>query len=139
VSEFFLYIANGQITNKATVANQFKLADGSYLVTIKSKKNRSIPQNRFWWGCLIPLVKQGLNDAGYDEVKTNEDAHEVIKALFLKKMIANQHGEALEMAGSTTELTTIEFNGLIEDVQRWAADFLGVDIPNPNEQTVLFQ
>ena len=138
MTDFFCHIANGKITNRKTVANHFNLPDGSYLVTIKSKKNRSLPQNKYWWGCLLPLVKQGLQDAGYDEVSNNEDAHEVIKALFLKRMIANKDGECLEMAGTTTDLSTVEFNGLIEDVQKWAVEFLNIQIPNPNEQTILF-
>lgn len=137
--DFMVHIVNGQITNKKTVKNQFEsLEDGAYIVNIKSKKNRSILQNRFWWGALIPLVKLGLNEAGYNEVKTNEDAHEVLKALFLKKHISNENGEALEMCGTTTELSTVEFNMLIEKVQQWAAEFLNIDIPSPNEKLVLF-
>jgi len=138
MSEFFVYIKDQKITNRKTVANQFALPDGSYLVTIKSKKHRSLNQNRFWWGALLPLVKMGLNDAGYSEVKTVEDAHEVLKALFLKKHISNPDGLALEMSGSTAELTTVEFNELIEKVQMWASDFLGVVIPNPGEPMIMF-
>lgn len=138
MTEFFLHIKDGQIANKRTVASQFALPDGTYLITIKSKKQRSVQQNRFWWGALLPLVKIGLNDAGYSEVKTNEDAHEVIKAIFLKKHISNSDGLALEMAGSTAELTTIEFNELIDNVQKWAAEFLNIQIPSPNEQVVMF-
>ena len=135
---FYFHIVNGQITNKKVVASQFALPDGSYYAEIKSKKHRSLNQNRFWWGALLPLVKMGLNDAGYSEVKTVEDAHEVLKALFLKKHISNPDGLALEMSGSTAELTTVEFNELIEKVQMWASDFLGVVIPNPGEPMIMF-
>lgn len=138
MSEFMLHISKGQITNKRTVRNQFEgLKDGSYLVVIKSKKNRSLQQNKFWWAVLIPMVKIGLTDIGYNEVKTNKDAHEVIKALFLKKYIDNGTETALEMSGSTTDLTTIEFNELIANVQQWAAEFLNIEIPDPNQQLVL--
>ena len=110
---------------------------GRYYVSIKKKTKRSTSQNRYWWGGVLPLVKQGLNDIGYHEVKTNEEAHEVIKALFLKKYIDNGTETALEMSGSTTDLTTIEFNELIANVQQWAAEFLGIVIPDPNQQLVL--
>ena len=133
--EFMLHINEGYITNKKGIYHHIKdLKDGSYFVSIKSRKNRSVQQNRYWWSCLIPLVKQGLNDIGYNEVKTNEEAHEVIKSLFLKKYIDNGTETALEMSGSTTDLTTIEFNELIANVQQWASEFLGIVIPDPNQQ-----
>jgi hypothetical protein len=137
--EFFINISNGHITNRKVVAIQFDLPDGSYLVTIRSKKNRSIPQNAYYWAAVLPLIKSGLNDAGYSEVKTINDAHEVVKGLFLKKYITNQEGTALEISGSTANLSTVEFNELIEKVQQWAAEFLGIEIPDPNEQIILFE
>lgn len=137
--EFFINISNGHITNRKVVASQFDLPDGSYLVTIRSKKNRSIPQNRYYWGAMLPMIKKGLNEAGYNEVKTINDAHEVVKGLFLKKYISNNEGTALEISGSTAELTTVEFNELIEKVQQWAAEFLGIEIPDPNEQIIMFE
>ena len=137
--DFIIHISNGSITNKKLVKNQFdSLKDGSYLVTIKSKRNRSISQNKFWWGVLIPLVKQGLNEAGYNDVRTNENAHEVIKAIFLKKHICNADGVALEISGSTTDLTTVEHMELVANVQQWAIEFLNCYIPSPNEELILF-
>ena len=130
--EFFAEILNGKFKNVIPIA------DGRYYVSIKKKNNRSNQQNKFYWGCLLPLVKQGLIDQGYNEVKTNDDAHEVIKALFLKKHISNGDGIALEITGTTTSLSTIEFNELISNVQQWAAEFLGVVIPDPNSQSILF-
>lgn len=130
--DFFAEILNGKFKNIIPIA------DGRYYVTIKKKNNRSNQQNKYWWGGVLPLVKKGLVDAGYNEVKTNEDAHEVLKALFLKKHISNADGLALEISGSTTELSTIEFNELIANVQQWAAEFLNIVIPSPNEQVEIW-
>jgi len=128
--EFFAEILKGKFKNVIPIA------DGRYYVSIKKKNNRSNQQNKFYWGALLPLVKKGLQDAGYNEVKTNDDAHEVLKALFLKKHISNSDGVALEMSGSTTELSTIEFNELIGTIQQWAAEFLNVIIPDPGQQLI---
>ena len=130
--EFFAEISNGKFKNVIPIA------DGRYFVSIKKKNNRSNQQNKYWWGGVLPLVKKGLVDAGYNEVKSNEDAHEVLKALFLKKHIANKDGVALEITGTTTSLTTIEFNELIANVQQWAAEFLNVIIPDPNTQVSIW-
>ena len=130
--DFFAEILNGKFKNVIPIA------DGRYYVSIKKKNARTNNQNRYWWGGVLPLIKQGLKDAGYNEVKTNEDAHEVVKALFLKKHISNGDGVALEMSGSTTELSTIEFNELIANIQQWAAEFLNVIIPDPNTQVSIW-
>ncbi|MBS1915702.1 MAG: hypothetical protein JST87_05455 [Bacteroidetes bacterium] len=96
-------------------------------------------QNKYYWGCLLPMVQEGLNHAGYNEVKTPEDAHEVLKHLFLKKKIVNQNtDETIEIAGSTQKLTTVQFNEFVDEVIRWAAAYLSIAIPLPNESLVMF-
>ena len=140
MTEFILHIKDNVITNKSVVRDRFNnLQDGRYLVTIKSVKKRTLPQNKYYWGIVVPLVKQGLREAGYDEVKTNEDAHEVLKHLFLKKEIRSTIDDnAIIVAGSTAELKTVEFNAFLEEVWKWAAEYLNIQIPMPNEQLVMF-
>jgi len=132
--DFFCQISNGKITKHISVE------DGYYFVSIKSKKARSLQQNKYYWAVMVPLVKIGLAHIGYDEIRTNEDAHNVIKGLFLKKEIVNKISGEVMPGGykSTTELNTLEFNELIESVQKWAVEYLGIDIPNPNEKLILF-
>lgn len=140
MSECFFYIKGGDITNKAAVKKCFsQLDDGSYLLKIQSKKKRSLLQNQYYWGCVVPMVKDGLRDAGYNEVKTNEDAHEIIKHLFLKrKLTSEKNGDEIVIPGSTAKLTTIEFNTLIDEVIQWASEYLGISIPLPNEPLMMF-
>ena len=61
--EFFGTIKQGAFTNV------IPLEDGRYFVTIKKKNNRTNQQNKYWWSGVVPLVRQGLKDAGYNEVK----------------------------------------------------------------------
>ena len=131
-------INQGKITNRKKVAEEFSaLTDGYYLCDLKLKKTRSLNQNRFWWGIMVPAVKDGLRDIGYREVKTDNDAHEVIKGLFLKKQIGTPgEQKIIEITGSTADLTTVEFNELIDQVIHWSVEFLGVQIFLPNEQTI---
>lgn len=107
------------------------------VITIRRKRNhRSDQQNRYYWGGVVPIVCEGLNGVGYRI--TQADTHEYLKHTFLKDKIVNeQTGEYLETIGSTTKLTTTEFMEFIQDIQRWASEFLGVYIPDPNEQTEL--
>ena len=81
---------------------------------------------------MLDYVFNGLRDLGFDEVQTKEDAKLVVKSLFLKKQIGStETGEVIDIIRDTSSLTKEEFNLLIEDVQRWAATFLNVVIPDP--------
>lgn len=135
MSESIIHIVNGEITNKITLRQAFnRLKDGRYIVKIDNFNKRSLNQNAYYHGVVVPLVKDGLNEMGYKEIRTNEDAHEVLKSMFLKKQIPNEHGEFIELNGSTAKLTTVEFMEFKEDIQQWAAEYLGINIPDPNEQ-----
>ena len=130
--EFFGTIKQGAFTNV------IPLDDGRYFVTIKKKNNRSLPQNAYYHGCIVPEIKRGMYEIGYDEISTNQ-VHELLKAKFLQKEIINKHdGEVILVPGSTATLTTIEFNEFIEKCQKFAAEYLGIVIADPNTQVSLW-
>ena len=135
--EFFTTIKNGKIDNPRAVRKGFDLPDGRYRVRVDRFKKRSNQQNRYFHGQVIPLVFEGLRDAGFDTVRTYEDAKTVIKSLFLKKSITNDV-ETFEFIRDTHTLTTIEFMEFISDVQRWAVEYLSITIPDPNQQIEMF-
>lgn len=136
----FFHISKNEITNKKLVGEAFRcLKDGGYELTIESKNNRSTQQNRYYFGCVLPLIKDGLKEVGYREITNNDQTHELMKFMFLKKNIVNENtGEVLETIGSTTKLTTIEFNEYIDRIAQFAAEFLGVTVPPPNTQVPMF-
>jgi hypothetical protein len=138
--EFLLYKSAGSISNKKVVADAFnQLEDGRYKVVISSYKKRSLPQNAYYWAAMLPMVKDGLREVGYNEVKSLDDAHEILKHLFLKRKLSNDNtGDEIVIPGSTAKLTTIEFNTFIDEVIQWAAEYLGITIPLPNEPLVMF-
>src|SRR5579859_4496962 len=110
--QFVLHIEEGLIANKKHIREAFgNLKDGQYMVTIKWWKRRSQRQNAYYHAIVCNLVKDGLRQIGYDEVETSEDAHEILKQMFLsRKMVNRQTGELLtEITKSTTKLTTVEF------------------------------
>ena len=102
----------------------------------KAKKIRSNPQNSFYWGVVVPIVKSGLDGNGIKA--TTEQTHELLKLRFLKSDLVNEAtGEAWQTVKSTTELTTSEFMDYLAEITQFSAEFLGVQIPDPNEQTEL--
>jgi len=116
------------------------LKPGKYKIVITDARKRSIPQNSYYWGVVVPMVRKGLYDQGFDEIRTNDQAHAVIKRYHLKnEVVSKDTGHVLEQDGTTTELTPATFNDFIERVARWAAEYLGIAIPSPNEQYNNFQ
>jgi hypothetical protein len=100
-------------------------------------KKRSISQNGYYWGVVIPIMQNTMIDIG--NLMDNEDVHLLLRAKFLKEILAvdENTGEVCERVKSTTELSTFEFNQYITKIRMWAIDFFGVEIPEPNEQIVL--
>lgn len=102
----------------------------------KRKKRRSLKQNAYYWGVVVPMCKNGLLEAGYK--MTTEQVHEYLKANFNIVEIVNENtGEILKSVGSTSEMTTSQMMDYFAEIQRWSAEYLGVQIPEPNEQMSL--
>lgn len=114
------------------VLNSFEGKD--IVITIDKKKNeRSLQQNAYYWGVLIPIVQAALKDAGMKMSK--EETHELLKFKFLQVEKVNEStGEILKFLGSSAELTTTGFMEFIADIQQWSAEYLNTQIPSPNEQ-----
>lgn len=104
------------------------------LTVEKKKKGRSLEQNAYYWGIVVPMVREGLREAGW-EIGTNSEAHELMKRMFLKQEVVNKEtGETMETTGSTTKCSTVDMMEYFADIQKWASEFLGLYIPDPNEQ-----
>lgn len=134
MKELVVTIQNRRYLNKQELVKLLQsLKDGKHLIRISAYSKRSLRQNAYYHGVVVPMVRQGLFDAGYMEVTEDEDAHEIIKRLFLKKKYASDtNGDEVVITGSTRKLTTIEFNQFLAEVIQWAAAYLSIVIPDPN-------
>ena len=138
-SQIAISIVNGKIANAKTVRAAFdSLEDGRYSLKFETINKRSLPQNSYYWSAVVPIVKDGLRANGFNDVKTNGDAHMVLKHLFLKRHIKSEiSDELIVVETSTTELNKEGFNIYLEDIYQWASTYLGIVIPQPNEQISL--
>jgi len=95
-----------------------------YILEIRENKSkRSNPQNRYLWGVVYPIIG---NKLGYD----TETVHEVFKQKFGVKVELRNN---ITIPKSTTKYTTIEFNEYIDNICKFALEFLKLEIPQPNE------
>lgn len=102
-------------------------------LTIRRKrKRRSDPQNRYYFGVVVEMVRLGL-EGTTGETFNADEAHEFLKSRFLEVLIIDKEtGEEIgRMPGSTKKLTVQEFGEYIEKCCRFAAEYLGVNVPLP--------
>lgn len=128
----------GKLANKKVVAQAFNiLHPGKWLLEINSYNKRTDPQNRYYWGLVVPIIQKGIKDLGTD--LTKEETHEFLKARFnISDLVNEQTGEAISIPLSTTRLNKEQFGEYIEKIQQFAAEFLSVEIPDPGTQTKIF-
>lgn len=123
-----------------------KLEGKEVSVELKKLKMRSNPQNRYYWGVLVYLIRERLNDLGYvkedlhkeslPSALTRDDVHLYLRENFNRKDIVNPDtGEVLgSSSSSTTSLSTDEFSAYVETIIIWASTYLDLEIP-PAEPT----
>lgn len=132
---------NGKvIAGRTTLAKALKQLSGLHLtVTLEKRKTkRSVEQNAYFHAVVIPMVSDGMYEAGWREAIDHGWTKNKLKEMFLKRTAFNEKtGEGMEFIQDTSALTTSEFMDLIADVQKWGSEYLNIYIPDPNEQTTL--
>lgn len=111
-------------------------------ITVTKLNKRSNPQNRYYWGVVVYLIRERLNELGYvrEDLRegelpatlTREDVHLYLKENFSRKDIVNPDtGEVLGTTSvSTTELSTDEFARYVETIITWCSTHLDLEIPS---------
>lgn len=98
----------------------------------QAKRVRSISQNAYYWGVVIPGVQAVF--AEYGQKIDPEEAHEYCKREIgkLGRVIATPDNKPAIISRTTTDLNTIQFEDYLESIRAWASAF-GEVIPLPNE------
>ena len=137
---------NGVITLPKTMRKQMIAAfKGKPIeVTVKRRSAKhSDAQRGYYWACVIPALVHGFNDLGTPMQPGNKDhletVHEFCKAQFLKgREVFTATGEAIYFPASTSDLNKDDFGRYIDEIARWAAEYLNINIPAPGEQVSIF-
>jgi hypothetical protein len=85
------------------------------------------------------LVQGGLLDAT-GELRSVDNIHyKILLPLFAptNEIVNTDTGECIIERLTSSEMTTTQFCEYIMEIQKWGAEFLGIDIPNPNEENLL--
>ena len=85
-------------------------------------KTRTNPQNSYLWGVPYKIISEYTGD-------DTESIHNYLRNEFL-----SEPGNTVPKVKSTSKLSTTEFNQYVDNIIRWAAEFLGLYIPLPMEE-----
>ena len=121
--------------NLRTIVEFFRTAsNGCYMINItKQRKGRTLNQNDWLWGCVNPILLDGLLDAGW-EFTSVEQVHEFFKKQMAQDKVVNYTtGEIVEIPMSTAIMDTQQFAIYIDALRAYAEDFLNVTIPEPDK------
>lgn len=133
-------IIDGKITrNRNLIIDALNSYEGKdCIIKIeKPKKQRSIQQNRFYWGVILVIVQNCLKEAGH--LMCVNDVHELLKLKFLKEIVFvdESTGEVTERIKSTIELSTSQEMDYFANIKIWVREYFNVEIPEPNEDLTL--
>ena len=123
---------------RKSIAKAFLLHAGKRVrVTIERYvSKRTLPQNAYLHGVVLPLVSEAMTEAGWREAVNFTWTKDFLKKEFLSRTAYNEKtGEGIEYIKDTSALTVSEFMDFIADIQQWASEYLNTYIPDPNEQT----
>lgn len=131
-------VLNIQMSSPSEKSVLFKALSGlhgMYTIDIKqARKLRSTAQNRLYWGCYVAALRNHLLKQG--DVISDDLIHDIYKNKFLpaRPIISHATGELIGMVGgSTTDLSTVEFNEYLDRIQAYLAETFGIELPGIGE------
>ena len=89
---------------------------------------RSLNQNRFYRGVVIPLLAENFGYSQYE----HEELHQLIADKFLGEDRETKLGR-LRYRKSTADLDTKEFEEFLDEIRAWALAEYQINVPYPNE------
>ncbi len=131
MTKFPITVIHGRCDLRAFIAHITGLR-GNYVITVeKESKTRTNPQNRWLWGCIYPMILDGMNNLGWEFVNT-EEVHAAMGSMFLGKDVVNKHtAEIVHLSRSTRDLSTEEMTLYCETLRDFAREYLDIEIPDP--------
>jgi hypothetical protein len=121
--------------NKRRLMAQVGALRGPYRVLLEPcDPRRSNQQNRWYYGCILPLAVPALQDMGWEKIQTEDDAHRYFASEFLAVSHHNiVTGETRRWVRSTADLSTEEFSRYCERCRDRLAE-AGVIVPDPDPE-----
>lgn len=101
-----------------------------FVTVVRQQHQRSPNQNKYYWGVVVEEIANYIGES-------REETHELLKQAHLpERPIELLDGKHLTMPPTTKTLNVEEFAAYVERCKRWAAEFLGLVIPDAGQVQV---
>lgn len=120
------------VAEKRALLTRLGVLRGPWRVELsRYRETRSTAANRYYWGVVVAAFYNFLREQDY-AVNHPEDAHELLKAKFLKRDVVDPAtGEIIEtITRSTARLDVGEFADYLTRCRAWLLDFFGIILPD---------
>lgn len=121
------------------------------IVIRKKKKIRSQALNSYYWAEVVPKIQMGLKQTGekltldgthewisdFFSTINKEQTHDFLKDRFIEKVTIDEDSGEIIQNEITTKTDREQFWEYIEQIVRFAAEHLDIQIYYPNEQSRL--
>ena len=110
---------------------------GEYVCTVQRKqRRRTTPQNKYLWGVVYPMLLTGLQQAGWEFTDCEQVHHFFKQHVAGESFINRKTGEVVTLPNSTAAMTTQEFETYIDRLRNYSAQYLNIEIPEPQNETL---
>lgn len=129
-------VRSGKVVfGRAELASVLQHFEGEVTVIVqKRKKGVTLPMFGYYFGVVVPFVRECLRDTG--TVLSKEEVHEILKCKFLCEVVMLGNEEAWRPL-SLTEVDRDRVSAFIDDVKVWTYETFGLDIPEPGDQIAM--
>ena len=105
---------------------------------VKSRrKPRSLPQNSFYWGYFLQFEIDCFAEF-WGEIYDKKQIHDWNKQNFLgDTKVIESTGEIVRLPGSSTDLSTVDFELKLDGIRQWFRLNFEWEIPYPNDDLEL--
>ena len=103
----------------------------------KYRSKRSNPQNRYYWGVIVPHALMAMKDAGNGWLsEKSEEHHQIIHDMLTERFLDNAFEIVLpdgtsKSKNSTKRLNTLQMMDYCDQVRQWLLDVFGYYCPLP--------
>jgi hypothetical protein len=125
----------GNPLHKRLLLDWVKGLHGVYRVEFTKVRNqRSLSQNAYYWGVVLPCVGRALTEQWGERFGVIR-AHDLMKSMFATEPAVDRRtGEVrATLTRSTADLDVAEFAAYLDAVIGFARDELGTNVPAPGE------
>lgn len=119
--------------DRQEIAQVMQRMEGKFvcMTLAESKKPRSVKQNAFYWGSIVPAVHVIFESAGNN--MHEDEVHEYLKEHVGKLVkFIRLNGENYKVVMSSTKLNTMQWEEYMDKIRVWASEN-ELQLPYPNE------